>query len=255
MLEIPIGINNENETETETFPLPSYALITGYTNRAGLLYRLVFYAVTQYTPDELTVWIYDDEMPTFLDFKKYEIPHLKVFSEESREETQRFVVSLNEEIQRRFQLLLQSNMHSFQEHYEETGDRLAPQLLVIVDFAECFHRHLYECKENVRYMMGEILLMAQVLDVSLVLCYKDHRIDWEYGMYPYYFPKRIAMQQDNFSAERTLEYKFQTDDPWGPYGTFWINWPQPHPVRTPQFAGDLEEVLKKHFECSSSTLR
>lgn len=256
-LTLPVGVNGENEIET--LPLPSYTLITGYGggNRSGLLYRLVFYGVTQHTPDELNFWLYSpDAMYTFYDFRRYDIPHIvRMFSEESREETERFVVSLNEEIQRRFQLLLQTNRHSFQEYYEETGEELAPQMMVIVDFADCFHRHLYECKENIRYMMGEILLMAQALDVSVILCYKDHRIDWGYGIYPYYFQNRVAMGQENFSAEQTLNYKFQTDDPWQPYGTYWLSWPQPHPVRPAKVPwSDWEEELKKHFGCKNVDL-
>lgn len=248
---LPIGVNESNELES--LPLPSYTLITGYSggNRSGLLYRLVFYGVTQHTPDALNFWLYSpDVMHTFHDFKRYDIPHIvKIFEEDSREETQRFVVDLNEEIQRRFQLLLQTNRHSFQEHYEETGEKLAPELLVIVDFTESFHHHLYECKENIRYMMGEILLMAQALDVSIMLCYQDHRIDWGYGMYPHYFQYRIAMNQENFSAEQTLNYKFQTDDPWQPYGTYWISWDHPHPVRPAKVPwNDWEDELKKYFE-------
>lgn len=245
-VKLPIGVNSENETET--FDLPNYLLITGYGggNRSGLLQRMVFSGITQYSSDELNIWLYsDDVLYTFHNFKQYQIAHIKkVFSEVSIEETKRFIVDLNEEIQRRFHIILQTNKHSFREYFEETGEKLAPKILVVIDFAEDFYRHLYECKENIQNMMGEILLLAQALDVSIVLCFGDYRrINWS----PYYFRHRIAMKQETRSAELTLEYRFQTKDPWREFDQFYINWPHPHLVKPSYIGGDLEEELRKRF--------
>lgn len=253
-VSLPLGRNDMNKTEP--LAMPGNILITGGAGcgRAGFLSNLVLNGVAQYTPEEMNFWIYDSRMRTFDGLKAYDIPHITEFiSEESQKAAEMLVMGLNEEVLRRRDMILLTDKLTFQEYFKETGIRLAPQLVVIVDFADNFQHHImYESKAEIRQMLGNAVLLSRALDISLIFSFRDYRIiEWGEGFNPYLFPIRIAMFQNKSSAEQTLGTKLSLpeDKLWGKSGSFWINTPCVHRL-DPLTLDDRywEYVLDKKFK-------
>ena len=142
-IRIPIGIHGANEVQYLTLGVGGshHALIAGVagSGKSSLLHTVILRTLTQYSPDELSVYLVDFKRGVeFKIYADFVLPSFKVVAIESeREFGYNILVALEREQKIRADLFKKSHVDKIEE-YRELGKKM-PRILVIMDeFHELF---------------------------------------------------------------------------------------------------------------------
>lgn len=178
-IRIPIGIHGANEVQYLTLGVGGshHALIAGVagSGKSSLLHTIILRTLTQYDPDELSIYLVDFKRG--VEFKIYAdfiLPTFKVVAIESeREFGYNILVALEREQKIRADLFKKSHVDKIEE-YRELGKKL-PRVLVIMDeFHELFSNSNDELAKKSAIIMERIVRQGRAFGVHLILASQSY---------------------------------------------------------------------------------
>lgn len=178
-IRIPIGIHGANEIQYLTLGVGGshHALIAGVagSGKSSLLHTIILRSLTQYSPEELSVYLVDFKRG--VEFKIYAdfiLPSFKVVAIESeREFGYNILVALEREQKIRADLFKKNHVDKIEE-YRELGKKM-PRILVIMDeFHELFSNANDEFAKKSAVIMERIVRQGRAFGVHLILASQSY---------------------------------------------------------------------------------
>lgn len=178
-IRIPIGIHGANEVQYLTLGVGGshHALIAGVagSGKSSLLHTIILRALTQYSPEELSVYLVDFKRGVeFKIYADFVLPSFKVVAIESeREFGYNILVALEREQKIRADLFKKSHVDKIEE-YRELGKKM-PRILVIMDeFHELFSNANDEFAKKSAVIMERIVRQGRAFGVHLILASQSY---------------------------------------------------------------------------------
>lgn len=178
-IRIPIGIHGANEVQYLTLGVGGshHALIAGVagSGKSSLLHTIILRALTQYLPDELSIYLVDFKRGVeFKIYADFELPAFKVIAIESeREFGYNILLALEREQKIRADLFKKSHVDKIEE-YRELGKKM-PRILVIMDeFHELFSNANDEFAKKSATIMERIVRQGRAFGVHLILASQSY---------------------------------------------------------------------------------
>lgn len=178
-IRIPIGIHGANEVQYLTLGVGGshHALIAGVagSGKSSLLHTIILRALTQYSPEELSVYLVDFKRGVeFKIYADFVLPSFKVVAIESeREFGYNILVALDREQKIRADLFKKSHVDKIEE-YRELGKKM-PRILVIMDeFHELFSNANDEFAKKSAVIMERIVRQGRAFGVHLILASQSY---------------------------------------------------------------------------------
>ncbi|WP_440970777.1 FtsK/SpoIIIE domain-containing protein [Peribacillus frigoritolerans] len=142
-LAIPIGKTGEGDHHLVFgFDTSQHAIVAGKTGsgKTSFLHTLITSACINYSPDELHLYLLDfKEGVEFIEYAKYQIPHVKLLGLESEQEFGESILKeLQEELERRGEIFKRYFAQNLMTYREKSGQTLPRILLVIDEFQVLF---------------------------------------------------------------------------------------------------------------------
>lgn len=178
-IRIPIGIHGANEVQYLTLGVGGshHALIAGVagSGKSSLLHTIILRTLTQYSPEELSVYLVDFKRG--VEFKIYAdfiLPSFKVVAIESeREFGYNILIALEREQKIRADLFKKSHVDKIEE-YRDLGKKM-PRVLVIMDeFHELFSNANDEFAKKSAVIMERIVRQGRAFGVHLILASQSY---------------------------------------------------------------------------------
>lgn len=201
-LLVPLGYLDD----VKWLPLNENILIIGGSEigRTSFLRTIVFHAISQYSPESLLLWLYDAGLCTFKDFSDYQIPHVML---DGADETVESVITLIDALEREItirqtQLFDKTKCTSFADCFKKTGMSLAPQGIVILNFAETFFRRFRELPCEYAGKFSRIVRDSSTLNICIIMCIQDYAdVHWVYEINETHFPCKVAITRTSCANE------------------------------------------------------
>lgn len=178
-IRIPIGIHGANEVQYLTLGVGGshHALIAGVagSGKSSLLHTIILRALTQYSPDELSIYLVDFKRGVeFKIYADFELPSFKVVAIESeREFGYNILLALEREQKIRADLFKKSHVDKIEE-YRALGKKM-PRVLVIMDeFHELFSNANDEFAKKSATIMERIVRQGRAFGVHLILASQSY---------------------------------------------------------------------------------
>ena len=178
-IRIPIGIHGANEVQYLTLGVGGshHALIAGVagSGKSSLLHTIILRALTQYSPDELSIYLVDFKRGVeFKIYADFVLPVFKVIAIESeREFGYNILLALEREQKIRADLFKKSHVDKIEE-YRELGKKM-PRILVIMDeFHELFSNANDEFAKKSATIMERIVRQGRAFGVHLILASQSY---------------------------------------------------------------------------------
>lgn len=178
-IRIPIGIHGANEVQYLTLGVGGshHALIAGVagSGKSSLLHTIILRTLTQYTPDELSIYLVDFKRGVeFKIYADFVLPAFKVIAIESeREFGYNILLALEREQKIRADLFKKSHVDKIEE-YRELGKKM-PRILVIMDeFHELFSNANDEFAKKSATIMERIVRQGRAFGVHLILASQSY---------------------------------------------------------------------------------
>ena len=178
-IRIPIGIHGANEVQYLTLGVGGshHALIAGVagSGKSSLLHTIILRALTQYNPDELSIYLVDFKRG--VEFKIYAdfiLPAFKVVAIESeREFGCNILAALEREQKIRADLFKKNHVDKIEE-YRALGKKM-PRILVIMDeFHELFSGGGDALSKNAAIIMERIVRQGRAFGVHMILASQSY---------------------------------------------------------------------------------
>lgn len=178
-IRIPIGIHGANEIQYLTLGVGGshHALIAGVagSGKSSLLHTIILRALTQYSPDELSIYLVDFKRGVeFKIYADFVLPSFKVVAIESeREFGYNILLALEREQKIRADLFKKSHVDKIEE-YRALGKKM-PRILVIMDeFHELFSNANDEFAKKSATIMERIVRQGRAFGVHLILASQSY---------------------------------------------------------------------------------
>lgn len=178
-IRIPIGIRGANEVQYLTLGVGGshHALIAGVagSGKSSLLHTVILRALTQYSPDELSIYLVDFKRGVeFKIYADFELPSFKVVAIESeREFGYNILLALEREQKIRADIFKKSHVDKIEE-YRALGKKM-PRILVIMDeFHELFSNANDEFAKKSATIMERIVRQGRAFGVHLILASQSY---------------------------------------------------------------------------------
>lgn len=178
-IRLPIGIHGANEVQYLTLGVGGshHALIAGVagSGKSSLLHTIILRSLTQYSPDELTIYLVDFKRGVeFKIYADFVLPSFKVVAIESeREFGYNILIALEREQKIRADLFKKSHVDKIEE-YRELGKKM-PRVLVIMDeFHELFSNANDEFAKKSAVIMERIVRQGRAFGVHLILASQSY---------------------------------------------------------------------------------
>lgn len=178
-IRIPIGIHGANEVQYLTLGVGGshHALIAGVagSGKSSLLHTIILRALTQYSPDELSIYLVDFKRGVeFKIYADFVLPVFKVIAIESeREFGYNILLALEREQKIRADLFKKIHVDKIEEYREL--DKKMPRILVIMDeFHELFSNANDEFAKKSATIMERIVRQGRAFGVHLILASQSY---------------------------------------------------------------------------------
>lgn len=178
-IRIPIGIHGANEVQYLTLGVGGshHALIAGVagSGKSSLLHTIILRALTQYSPDELSIYLVDFKRGVeFKIYADFELPSFKVIAIESeREFGYNILLALEREQKIRADIFKKGHVDKIEE-YRALGKKM-PRVLVIMDeFHELFSNANDEFAKKSAAIMERIVRQGRAFGVHLILASQSY---------------------------------------------------------------------------------
>lgn len=173
-IRIPIGIHGAKEVQYLTLGVGGshHALIAGVagSGKSSLLHTIILGALTQYSPDELSIYLVDFKRG--VEFKIYAdfiLPAFKVIAIESeREFGYNILLALEREQKIRADLFKKNHVEKIEEY--RALNKKMPRVLVIMDeFQELFSNGSDEIAKKSAVIMERVVRQGRAFGIHLIL--------------------------------------------------------------------------------------
>lgn len=178
-IRIPIGIHGANEIQYLTLGTGGshHALIAGVagSGKSSLLHTIILRALTQYSPDELSIYLVDFKRGVeFKIYADFVLPSFKVIAIESeREFGYNILLALDREQKIRADLFKRKHVDKIEE-YRALPEKM-PRILVIMDeFHELFSNANDEFAKKSATIMERIVRQGRAFGIHLILASQSY---------------------------------------------------------------------------------
>lgn len=178
-IRIPIGIHGANEIQYLTLGTGGshHALIAGVagSGKSSLLHTIILRALTQYSPDELSIYLVDFKRGVeFKIYADFVLPSFKVIAIESeREFGYNILLALEREQKIRADLFKRKHVDKIEE-YRALPEKM-PRILVIMDeFHELFSNANDEFAKKSATIMERIVRQGRAFGIHLILASQSY---------------------------------------------------------------------------------
>lgn len=178
-IRIPIGIHGANEVQYLTLGVGGshHALIAGVagSGKSSLLHTIILRALTQYSPDELSIYLVDFKRGVeFKIYADFELPSFKVVAIESeREFGYNILLALEREQKIRADLFKKSHVDKIEE-YRALGKKMPRVLVIMNEFHELFSNANDEFAKKSATIMERIVRQGRAFGVHLILASQSY---------------------------------------------------------------------------------
>lgn len=179
-IRIPIGLHGAKEVQYLTLGVGGshHALIAGVagSGKSSLLHTIILRALTQYTPEELVIYLVDFKRGVeFKIYADFELPAFKVIAIESeREFGYNILMALEREQKIRADLFKKAHVDKIEEYRENTHKKM-PRVLVIMDeFHELFSNTNDEFGKKSAQIMERIVRQGRAFGVHMILASQSY---------------------------------------------------------------------------------
>lgn len=144
------------------------------SGKSMYLHTIVNSSMLSYTPDCLSIWIYDGTMCEFSRYSGAAYPHITHFG--GGDDCSVLLPALEQEMERRRQILAETRSCSYERYIKECGCIPFPRLLVVVDSFDYLLSGL--CDENSynHRRMVNLLRMASPFGITFAVSVQDLEI-------------------------------------------------------------------------------
>lgn len=178
-IRIPIGIHGANEVQYLTLGVGGshHALIAGLTRmgKSSLLHTIILRALTQYSPDELQIYLVDFKRGVeFQIYADFILPSFRVVAIETEREFGSNILDALEREQKIRASLFKKNHVDKIEEYRECGKKM-PRILVIMDeFQELFSNANDEIGKQSSIIMERIVRQGAAFGIHMILASQSY---------------------------------------------------------------------------------